>query len=129
MTLWLLRVRGSITHRHMTLDRVITGSHVTNFGRYILSFTESITNKLDRVVAKVDRFSPLGHMTPFSCGHVTSHYKSKTYLVLKTYDHETFKDRGIGREATGSQAILTFNFKVKFQMKNSDKHSGFSARL
>ena len=75
LALWSLRVRGSITHRHITLDRLITGSHVTNYRRYILSSTESITNKLDRVVAKVDGVSPLSHVTLFSCGHVTSHDK------------------------------------------------------
>ena len=60
-------------------------------------------------------------------GHVIPNNKLKTLNLLfhKIYDHQTFKDRGLGWEAPGYQVILTFNYKIKCQIKNSVKDSDF----
>ena len=65
-------------------------------------------------------------------GYVISNNKLKTLYLLfhKTYDHQTFKDWGLGWEARGYQVTLTFDYKIKFQMKNLAKDSDFySTRL
>ena len=91
--------------------------HVNNLKSSISFSTRPLTIKFDRVVTEDDSFFTWSREASCQIKNVVSPFH-------KTYGHRNFIYLGLGWGAPGCQVILTFEYKIPCQMKNSDNDSG-----
>ena len=76
---------------------------------------------------RVDEVSSINSNDNFLmwCSDVMWQIKNAWLLFIETYDHQTFKGRGLGWGAPGYQVIVPFDYKITWQIKNLGGVSDF----